>query len=313
MMLGSFYFKQKGRASLKGNWQTALIITFCAGLFMTLASVVQSVYFPDVVGYMEKGEVERLAQDIAKVPSAAVLALGLLSLFNFVLSPALSLGSNQYFLCRLKGEELGFKGLFCRMHSFLRALWLYVVMDLRILGWSLLLFVPGVLAAIRYSMAPYYMAEDPTLTATEAIEKSKNAMKDMKLSYFSLMLSFISWSILAMLAQILLMELSVIVALAGAQFMQLAISTYMNASCAAFYQTVSQPEGVRAAQREIVDRMRQMGVEVPPAVEQEMRQQPSEENDASEDLSEGDEDGAADASIGSEARGNAPVEDAKKE
>ncbi|MEG1472304.1 MAG: hypothetical protein RSD76_07655, partial [Clostridia bacterium] len=132
-------------------------------------------------------------------------------------------------------------------------------------------------------------------------------------SYFSLMLSFISWSILAMLVQILLMEMSVVVALVGAQFMQLAISTYMNASCAAFYQTVSQPEGIRAAQREIVDRMRQMGVEVPPAVEQEMRQQPSEESDAGEDLSAGEEDGAADVSLGDEAKGNAPAEDAKKE
>jgi hypothetical protein len=66
-------------------------------------------------------------------------------------------------------------------------------MFIKILLWSLLLIVPGIVAAFRYALAPYLMAEHPELTATEAIEQSKQIMLGHKGRLFCLQLSFIGW------------------------------------------------------------------------------------------------------------------------
>lgn len=260
MILAPFYFKQKARAALRGNWQTALLVSFFSGIFATAASLLQTVAFPDVLSYASYGMYNEYYAALMKVPAGTIAGLGVLSLLSFVLTPALMLGCNHYFVCRIKGEDLGMAGLWSRMNVMLRALWLEIVMVVRIFLWGLLLVVPGVIAAIRYSMAPYYMAEDPTLSASEAIEKSKHAMQDMKTSYFALILSFVGWSLAAMAMQMLLGYIGVVVALVAGQFMQLMISAYMNAACASFYLAVSSQEGVSAVKREMEERMRQMGV-----------------------------------------------------
>ena len=48
MMMASFLFKQKAREALKGNWQNALVVTFFACIFSTIAQVLQTVTMADV-------------------------------------------------------------------------------------------------------------------------------------------------------------------------------------------------------------------------------------------------------------------------
>ncbi len=262
MMLGSFYFKQRARDALRGNWQTALVVTFFAGALLTLASVMQTLWLPDPLTYAMSGEYAGFYAALEKVPMIRWLPLTIVNVLATVLSPALALSCDRYFLKRLQGEDVGVKeGLLSRMPIWGRALWLRLVMVVRIGLWSLLLVAPGIIAAIRYSMAPYFMAQDPELTATEAIEKSKHVMQNLKMSYFSLVLSFIGWMLLANVAEMLLMGMSMVVALVAAQFMQLAISTYMNGAVAAFFEAVSSPDGMRAARRMMRERLRQMGMD----------------------------------------------------
>lgn len=89
--------------------------------------------------------------------------------------------------------------LFSRFPMLGNALVLRLLMALKILLWSLLLIVPGIIAAYRYAMAPYLLAEHPDLTATEAIEQSKQLMDGHKARLFCLHLSFIGWYLLAAL------------------------------------------------------------------------------------------------------------------
>ncbi len=87
--------------------------------------------------------------------------------------------------------------LFSRFSIFGRALGLRFLMALKIFLWSLLFVVPGIVAAYRYAMAPYLLAENPDLTAPEAIEQSKQMMAGNKGRLFCLQFSFIGWYILA--------------------------------------------------------------------------------------------------------------------
>ena len=247
MFLTSYIFKSKAARSLKGNWQTALIVSFIAALPSTINSLLRSTQLPEVSAVFSYEELVAASKLISMNTVWLIVIVGLLT---FIVTPMLSVGCYNYFIRRIQGEELGVAGVLSRRTVFLRALWLYVYMYARIFLWSLLLIVPGVIAALRYAMAPYFLAENPELTAGEAINKSKEAMADKKFSLFMLMLSFIGWALMAMAVQIMLLSFSVILAMVAYQFVELFRVTYMNASISAFYLAASRAGGVVKAQKE---------------------------------------------------------------
>ncbi len=251
MMIPSYYFKLWARKALKGNWQTALLISFFASIFVTVLQVLLSVLTPDYLTNFQL-QLAQLMQSPSQVSAADLLALEatlipdrdtliLLAVMQLALvfTPVLMQGSNAYFLARLKGKELGFQGLFCRMRSFGKAFLLYLLIMLRVLAWSLLLIVPGIIAAMRYSLAPYYLAEDPTRGVNECIQKSKATMNGAKMSLFMLLLSFVGWTLLSSVVQLMLMEVSNVAGIAAGLGIQLFVTTYTNAATAAFYRTLS--------------------------------------------------------------------------
>ena len=285
MLLNSFLFKQKARAALKDNWQTALVVTFFAGVFSTIAQVLQSVTMADIqrvadsltaalsmlpqggeISAKQAGELSqlysRLLAAIDSVPQTLWISIIVINVLSIVLTPALSVSCCRYFVCRDKGEELGAKdGLLGRMPIWGKALWLYVRMYVQVFLWSLLFVIPGVIAAMRYSMAPYFLADDPDLSAKEAIAKSKEVMKDKKLSFLMLMVSFVWWSLAVTAAQWILQPLfGSVITLVAAQFFSLWVSTYINASYAAFYRAVTRAEGMDDLMNNMRSRMRQMGM-----------------------------------------------------
>lgn len=62
--------------------------------------------------------------------------------------------------------------------------------------WSLLFIIPGVIASFRYSMAYYIIADNPEMSAMQAISKSKEMMKGHKWELFVLLFSFFWWYLL---------------------------------------------------------------------------------------------------------------------
>ena len=82
---------------------------------------------------------------------------------------------------------------------------LQIVTTVFIFLWSLLFVIPGIIAAIRYSMAFYILADHPEYTVSQCINESKARMRGNCGKYFVLLLSFIGWAILASLAQELIL------------------------------------------------------------------------------------------------------------
>lgn len=242
-------FKLKAIQSLKGNWQTALLVAFFANILVTVESLYQTVRFPNPLAFITQSGAVHADAYVAKllaIPQGTWTLMGVLSVLALIITPALHLGCNHYFLSRLKGEDPGFAGLFSRISILGKALWLSIVTGIKVFLWSLLLVVPGIIAAIRYSMAPYFLAENPSLTVREAIQKSKQVMQDSKLSYFFLTFSFFGWMLLSYFLQILLGSVNTILSLVVGQFMEVFISAYMYGAFAAFYKAISSP-ALRAA------------------------------------------------------------------
>lgn len=246
MFLTSYIFKSKAVRALKGNWQTALIVSFIAALPSTINAVLRSTQMPEIASYAY----EDLLAASQKLTAQSLWLIGIVGVLTFLVTPVLNVGCNHYFLQRIQGKELGIAGVASRMKLFGKALLLYLWMYLRIFLWSLLLLVPGVVAALRYSMAPYFLAENPELGINEAINKSKAVMADKKFSLFVLLFSFIGWALMAMAAQVMLISISAILAMVAYQFVDLFRITYMNASVAAFYLAASRTEGLEKAKKE---------------------------------------------------------------
>jgi len=62
--------------------------------------------------------------------------------------------------------------------------------------WALLLVVPGIIAAIRYSMAYYILNDNPEIGAMDAIRRSKEMMEGHKMRFAEMWLSFLGWFLL---------------------------------------------------------------------------------------------------------------------
>ena len=59
-----------------------------------------------------------------------------------------------------------------------------------ILLWSLLFVIPGIIAGYSYAMTSYILADNPELTASEAIERSKQMMSGNRWRLFCVQISF---------------------------------------------------------------------------------------------------------------------------
>ena len=69
--------------------------------------------------------------------------------------------------------------------------------DIFLFLWSLLFIVPGIIKSFSYAMVPYILADNPGLSATEAITLSRKMMDGNKWRMFVLDLSFIGWMFLS--------------------------------------------------------------------------------------------------------------------
>ena len=71
------------------------------------------------------------------------------------------------------------------------------LMTIFIMFWSLLLFVPGLIAAYRYSQATYILVDDPSKSPLQCLRESSEMMRGHKMELFKLHMSFFGWYLLA--------------------------------------------------------------------------------------------------------------------
>ena len=79
-----------------------------------------------------------------------------------------------------------------------KILLLHLVMGLFVFLWSLLLIVPGFIAAYRYRIAPFLLLTHPEYGIMDCIRESKSRMAGYKMAFFLLDLSFLGWELLTL-------------------------------------------------------------------------------------------------------------------
>ena len=121
----------------------------------------------------------------------------LLSLVSTLVTGFLSMGFTAYTLRVINRQQAGINDLFAYARYCLKIWGLSIVMGFFVFAWSLLLWVPGIIAMYRYSQAVYIFAENPDKGIMECINESKAMMYGHKMDKFVLDLSFILWYLLA--------------------------------------------------------------------------------------------------------------------
>lgn len=222
-MLRARDYRAKARGALQGNWGLA-VGTGLAVQFISVALVYVVRIILAAIGIISFSSV--FTMDDLEIYSSGlgIFVYWLLTMASTFIVYALSIGYAYFNLNLVRGDEFRFDDIFARFHKILKIFGLFFMIGLFTALWSLLLVIPGIIAAFRYAMAPYIMAEDPEVGVMEAIRKSKEMMKGYKWKYFCLELSFIGWILLG----IITLGIGL-----------LWVGPYMEAAGAAFYLEIS--------------------------------------------------------------------------
>ena len=113
-----------------------------------------------------------------------------------ILTPAFSLSFCMIYLKLTKNEEIKVGDITLGLSYTGKALWLNILVTFFTFLWSLLFIIPGFIKQFSYSMSNFILADNPELTAREALAKSKEMMNGHKVDLFILYLSFIGWYLL---------------------------------------------------------------------------------------------------------------------
>ncbi len=123
------------------------------------------------------------------------------SIYEVLLTGAFMYGLALFMLTFFRAKRIDNKLLFEGFSMLGKTILLQIVITVFIFLWSLLFIIPGIIAAIRYSMAFYILADHPEYSVTQCINESKARMRGNCGKYFIMILSFIGWAFLASFAQ----------------------------------------------------------------------------------------------------------------
>lgn len=117
------------------------------------------------------------------------------SLLSLILLPA-SVGMLAYNLEIARGKQPDLSNIKKYYSLFINIIVIDVLIAIFVFLWSILLVIPGIIAAISYSMVYYCLIDNESLSASDAIRASKELMNGHKWEYVVFELSFIGWALL---------------------------------------------------------------------------------------------------------------------
>ena len=219
--------RREARESLSGNWPVSIATGAIACLLGGL--IVGSSFIPQFNFRLEGQDISSVTDllNLLTASSASAFGLGsMLALAQLIIGGVIQLGYAQYLLKQHNRASFGIQDLFSQFDRFTQGFLQAFLRGLYVFLWSLLLIIPGIMKGYAYSMTPFIMAENPGMSANDAITASKELMDGHKAELFMLDLTFIGWGIL-----------SAITLNVG----YLALNPYRNAAYAVFYKKITAP------------------------------------------------------------------------
>ena len=205
-------FRSIARNALKGKWGIAVV----AGLIASLLGAIGSsgpelnvefndgnfnaslqIFGQDVVSSNGGAELWTILAGIATYIAIFAVVTGIAL---FILGSIVEIGYMKFNLALVdRQKEAEISTMFGYFQFWKTAACARLLQSVYVLLWSLLFIIPGIIAGYSYAMTSYILAENPELTASEAIEQSKAMMYGHRWRLFCLQFSFIGWDLLCAL------------------------------------------------------------------------------------------------------------------
>lgn len=183
-MISNKEIRTIARQELKGFWTMPVLATLVY-LILSMVAQVPSQFF-------------NFAQ-ASSMSMSFMLPMMIISFLVgiFFLSP-LAYGFTLAFLHFLREDkEDTVEAMFCGFKTYGRAIGVYLLQMILVFLWFLLLFVPGIIKSLAYSLTFFISKDHPELSAYECIQRSNDMMKGHKMQLFLLYLGFFGLAILS--------------------------------------------------------------------------------------------------------------------
>lgn len=212
-----------------GRYVRSLVYTF----FVTLLSMNFLMYeFTDpenpsyYIGFLIK-HLKRISLD-------SFLKLNLLHIFLVIfIVPMFAVSLYKYYMRDYSDMEAftSEKFLSVDQEDYGNLIKIFAFRGIKILLWSLLLIIPGLVKSYEYFAIPYILAEKPKMDMGEVFDLSKEMMDGNKMNIFILRLSFLGWIIVGAI-------------IPGSIFL---INPYMEATFTQAYLDIKENKGINIA------------------------------------------------------------------
>lgn len=199
--------RNKAWNALKGRYWWSVLAALIAGLFGvislgTSSGAARQAAESEAAG---SGASDRFGTLFSNLPDNGKIAVFfvltaiiIIGVAMSILGSAIKLGYCRYNMDLFTDvEQPTMNLLFSRTKIVWKALWKNILEGLLVAVGCMFLVVPGIIIGLMYSQSDYILAENPELSAIEAMKKSRQMMKGQKWSLFCLALSFIGWTILS--------------------------------------------------------------------------------------------------------------------
>lgn len=220
--------RARARANLAGAWGVSIAIAVVAALLGGLIAGVS--FLPEMKYDFSIDRVPVLAQYVEgwnrglEIGSMKInFRSGIFGFVAFLIGGVLQLGYADFLLKQHDGNETSFRDLFSKFDYFGTGFAQHFLRGLYTVLWGMLLIIPGIIKSYAYAMTPFILAENPGMTASQAIRASEDLMDGHKFDLFVLGLTFLGWDLLAAVT----MNLG-----------NIALNPYKNAAYAAFYRQI---------------------------------------------------------------------------
>lgn len=185
-------YRAAGWAVLKGNWEQSIIATF---IVMVLPELLAAVMWGFSL-LLENG----VGGEFWAVPVIVTVMIILqLSFVYFLMIPAAVGLVNSFNLLYSRGDGRILSNMKSLTFSDVArsALGIFMV---NLVTWlfSLLLFIPGLIASIALFPVPFLLKERPEISVMDTLRLSRKMMDGHKMQLFKLILSFLGWAVLNM-------------------------------------------------------------------------------------------------------------------
>ena len=194
--------RRQARENLRGHWGQAILAAIVAGILggsITSASSSAGGSAGSSASTIDPEVIQAVSPEIIHIMTSILGVIGLLTLVTFIIGGTIQLGYSVYLLKQYHHQETRIGDLFSQFFRFGTGFAQQFLIGLYTFLWTLLFIIPGIIKAFSYSMTPFILADDPNLTANQAITRSRELMDGHKWQLFVLSLTFIGWEILGVL------------------------------------------------------------------------------------------------------------------